>query len=235
LVSLGIVTRLFASCAVVVAALGVALAAAPARADGDPVTSLLAQMENTDPTLQTYRANVEFTVGLHTFPFVRKTLHGDAYFKRPSRMEIVFTDLPAFAKRFSNLYVGLGTPRDWERKFSIAAVNVPGGHPYLILTPRASGGRLRHVDVYVDPASWLPARIVWTYVDGRIEMVQTIVARDGHHVIGAQTADIRMPWGHAYARARIEDYAINVPIDDAVFTTPAPSPGATQPSDDTKP
>ena len=39
----------------------------------------------------------------------------------PARMELVFTDLPPIARGFRNLYVGLGTPSDWARKFAISS------------------------------------------------------------------------------------------------------------------
>ncbi len=189
----------------------------------------MAKLESADPSLETYRASVEFRIGMHTFPYVRKTVHGNAYFKRPGRMEIVFTDLPGFAQRFKNLYVGLGTPDEWEQKFDIdAATSVqPDGRSvaYLIMTPRKGDHRLQHVDVYVDEVSSLPSRIVWVYKDGRIEMTQKIVTLGAHHVIGGQNADIRLPGVHAYVDATIANYAINVPIDDAVFTKkPVPSP-----------
>jgi hypothetical protein len=183
---------------------------------------LLARMEAADPGLETYTASVEFKVGLHSFPFLRRTLHGEAYFKRPSRMELVFNDLPPFARAFRNLYVGLGTPSEWEKKFTIdtAQATGPGGEdaPHLVLTPRASDHRLRHVDVYLDAQRALPSRIVWTYRDGTIELHQGFSDVDGHSVISDQHADIRLPGIHAYVVATIDRYAINVPVDDAVFT-----------------
>jgi len=192
------------------------------RAASTSAQELLAQLEAVDPTLQTYRASVEFAVGLKSFPFLHKTVHGDAYFKRPGRMEIVFNDLPGFAQSFKNLYVGLGTPGDWEKKFEIdasQAVNAEGKEEkYLIMTPRKADRRLRHVEVFIDQATSLPNRFVWVYKDGTIEMKQDIVMQNGHNVISAQNADIRLPGMHAYVNAKIANYAINVPVDDAVFT-----------------
>lgn len=207
--------------------LACAIAPLPLLAATPTAVALMQKLESADPSLETYRASVEFSIGLHSFPYVRKTVHGQAYFKRPSRMEIVFTDLPGFAQRFKNLYVGLGTPSEWETKFDIdAASETPtdgSAAVYLVMTPRKPDRRLQHVDVHIDPVSNLPQRIVWTYRDGSIEMKQKIVSFGGHHVIGAQTADIRLPGVHAYVNATIADYVINAPIDDAVFTKkPAP-------------
>jgi hypothetical protein len=212
---------------VVVSALAVLLGtAAPSRA-GDVADALLAKLASADPDLRTYRADVAFDVGLHTFPYLRKTLHGNAYFKRPARMELVFSDLPPIARGFRNLYVGLGTPGDWARKFAITSARerVDGREvSYLVLTPLTADHRLREVDVYVDDAVALPQRIVWRYSDGRVEMRQRFGRVDGHDLIVAQDADIRLPAVHAYVNARISNYALNVDVDDAVFTPTKKSP-----------
>jgi hypothetical protein len=192
------------------------------RAATPGAQTLMALIEAADPSLQTYRADIEFSVGLHTFPFLHKTVHGETFFKRPSRMEIVFADLPAFAQSFKNLYIGLGTPSDWEKKFEIdvAQEQLPNGKslPHLVLTPRKTDRRLQHVEVFIDPASSLPNRIIWRYKDGRIEMNQDIVEVNGHNVVANQHADIHLPGVHAYVIAKIGNYTFNVPVDDSVFT-----------------
>ncbi len=195
-------------------------AAVPSRAL-ETTDALLAKLAGADPELRTYRADVAFDVGLHSFPYLRKTLHGNAYFKRPARMELVFSDLPPVARGFRNLYVGLGTPSDWATKFTItsAAERIAGREVrYLVLTPRVADRRLREVDVYVDDAVALPQRIVWRYTDGRVEMRQRFGRVDGHDLVVAQAADIRLPAVHAYVNAQITNYALNVEVDDAVFT-----------------
>ena len=211
--------RRFSVALVLVVAASLA-SAAPLRAE-DPAAALLARLAAVDPDLQTYRADVAFDVGLKTFPFLRKTVHGNAYFKRPARMEVVLTDLPSYARGFSNLYVGLGTPADWEKKFVItSAVDQADGRAvtYLILTPRKADRRLREVDVYVDPVATLPGRIVWRYRDGRIELHQRFSHVAGHDLVVAQDTDIRLPAVHAYVNSRISNYALNVEIEDSVFT-----------------
>lgn len=195
---------------------------APLRAqdqNGANAAALLAKLAGADPDLRTYRADVAFDVGLHSFPYFHKKLHGNAYFKRPARMELVFSDLPAMARAWSNLYVGLGTPSDWEKKFTItSADDATTNVPYLVLAPRVADHRLREVDVYVDRAVSLPDRIVWRYRDGSIEMRQRFGRVDGHDLVVAQDADIRLPAMHAYVNARITNYALNVDVEDKIFT-----------------
>jgi hypothetical protein len=195
----------------------------PTRAD-DGAAALLARLAGADPDLRTYRADVAFDVGLHTFPYLRKTLHGSAYFKRPARMELVFSDLPPLARAWSNVYVGLGTPGDWEKKFTIAAASDADAHgEYLVLTPRVADHRLREVDVFVDRTVPLPDRIVWRYRDGTIDMHQRFGRVDGHDLVVAQDADIRLPAVHAYVKARITNYVLNADVEDAVFTPKHPT------------
>lgn len=210
--------------AVLVMLLGVLVPAAPLHAQ-DETAALLATLAGADPDLRTYHADIAFDVGLRSFPYLRKTLHGNAYFKRPARMEVVFTDMPPVARAWSNLYIGLGTPEDWEKKFTITSANDAGGGlhaQYLVLTPRVADRRLREVDVYVDRAVALPERIVWRYRDGRIEMRQHFARIDGHDLVIAQDADIRLPAVHAYVNARITNYRLNVDVDDAIFTPKKP-------------
>jgi hypothetical protein len=212
---------------VVVSALAVLFGmAAPSRAE-DATEALLAKLAAADPDLRTYRADVAFDVGLRSFPYLKKTLHGNAYFKRPARMELVFSDLPPIARGFRNLYVGLGTPADWAQKFAISSARerLDGREvSYLVLTPLVLDHRLREVDVYVDEAVALPQRIVWRYSDGRVEMRQRFGRVGGHDLIVAQDADIHLPAVHAYVNARITNYALNVEVDDAVFTPKKRSP-----------
>ncbi|GAC1418491.1 MAG: hypothetical protein NVSMB64_28150 [Candidatus Velthaea sp.] len=196
--------------------------AAPATAATPAAQALTVQLEGADPTLQSYRADVEFSVGLRTFPYLRKTVHGEAFFKRPNQMEIVFRDLPGLAARFKNVYVGLGSPAQWEKKYTIDVAQSAGARSeaesYLVMVPRNPDRRLQRIDVFLDKRTSLPARILWVYRDGSIEMNQVIVEQDGHNVIAAQVADIHLPGVHAVVNTKIANYAINAPIDDAVFT-----------------
>jgi len=199
---------------------------APLRAE-DPTSALLSRIAAVDPGLTSYRADVAFDVGLKSFPYLRRSLHGAAYFKRPARMELVFNDLPGFAHAFSNVYVGLGTPTDWEKKFEISsAEDVIEGQAvrHLILTPRRVDRRLRAVDVYVDREVALPSRIVWHYKDGTIDLRQQFGKIDGHDLIVAQQSEIRLPAVHAFANAKITNYAINVEVDDRIFGLHGASP-----------
>ena len=198
--------------------------AARAGAALDP-DALLTRMIDADPALQSYRADVEFSIGLYSFPYLRRTIHGQAFFKRPGRVELVFTDLPAVAQRFRQLYVGLGSPAEWQRKFVVTAQEtLVGGHvvPELTLVPRVDR-RLKRVDVELDPRTSLPTAFVWHYGDGAIRMTQQIVDVGGHSVVASQAADIKLPGVHAFVNSHLTNVHVNAEVEDTVFTQAPPA------------
>lgn len=56
----------------------VVLAAASSTRAQETADVLLAKLAAADPELRTYRADVAFDIGLRSFPYLRKTLHGNA-------------------------------------------------------------------------------------------------------------------------------------------------------------
>jgi hypothetical protein len=182
--------------------------------------ALFTKIETGDASLESYRAAVDFTIGLHSFPFIRKSVHGTAYYKRPNRLELVTERLPSYARNLEHLFVSLGSPASWQVQFTVALADEGTPNEHIRLVPKMTGSRVRWVEIHLDEPSGLPAKIVWMYTNGRIEMHQTIAKVAGHYVIVAQDADMHYPAVHAYMRTRIHDFEWNVAVDDAVFTEP---------------
>lgn len=206
---------------VLVATVALCATGTEVRAAALDAGEVLAQMEGADPALQTYRADVEFSVGLYSFPYLRKTVHGEAFFKRPGRVELVFHDLPAIAQRFRNVYLGLGSAAEWRKKFDItAAEQTLGGQSVACLTliPKIADRRLKQVDIYLDPPSSLPSTFVWRYSDGTIRMTQHIAEVGGHHIVTAQAADFKLPGVHGFVNTKLTNVQVNAEFADAVFT-----------------
>jgi hypothetical protein len=80
---------------------------------------LVAKIETQDPSLDSYRASIDFAVGLHSFPYIRKSVRGTAYYKRPDRLELVMEKLPSYARSLEHIFVGLGPPETWSDKFDV--------------------------------------------------------------------------------------------------------------------
>jgi hypothetical protein len=205
--------------ALALAAAGIFAAAGyvPARAQ-TRLEVLVARMETQDPSLESYRAAIDFTVGMHTFPFIRKSVRGTAYYKRPDRLELVMEKLPSYARGLEHIFVGLGPPETWGEKFDVTVADAGTKDEHIRLVPKDRTARVRYVAIYVDSESGLPAKLVWDYSNGHIEMTQKIEKVGGHYVGTAQDADMHYPMVHAYMHTKVHDFNWNVPVDDAVFT-----------------
>ena len=189
----------------------------PARAQ-TRLEFLVARMETQDPSLESYRASIDFTLGMHSFPYVRKSVHGIAYYKRPDRLELVMEKLPSYARSLERMFVGLGPPEMWGEKFDVTIADAAGKNEHIRLVPKDRSARVRYVEIHVDPESGLPAKLVWDYTNGHIEMTQKIEKISGHYVGTAQDADMHYPMVHAYMHTKVHDFIWNAPVDESIFT-----------------
>ena len=166
-----------------------------------------------------YKASVALHVRMRVFPFIRLTLHGDSWYKRPGLYRFVFRGVPIVAKAFSDMKYDLGDPAHWADRYEIAfAPGSTEAAPVLRLTPKAAG-LVRALDVSVDPAHGRILRAVWSRTDGgAITLVQTYLpSPDLHAVVTKQTATINLPRMKAELEA---DYADFAPIDGTVGIAP---------------
>jgi hypothetical protein len=193
------------------------LGAAPAS-DPSELDVAFAQIDAVDPGLASYTATVDFNIGLKSFPWYRFSRHGTAFYKRPGQLELVIEGMPRFASSFHQIFVGLGPTKNWTHDFDASVVHDPGPGPHILLTPKNSGSRVRRIDVFVDGPSGIPARIVWTYSNGHIELDESLKEIDGHRIVVAHDVDLQLPAFHAFLHANVHDIAMNAPVDDAVFT-----------------
>jgi|GEM_PF-2082009 len=193
------------------------LARAPAQGQAR-LDELIAKIETQDPSFDSYQASIDFTMGVHSLPFFRRSVHGTAYYKRPDRLELVMEKLPSYAHDLEHIFVGLGPPQAWSEKFAVTIAGQGGKNEHIELTPKDPGSRVRYVEIHLDQASGLPAKLVWDYTNGHIEMTQKIEKIAGHYVGTAQEAEMRYPMVHAYMRTKVHDFIWNAPVDDSIFT-----------------
>jgi hypothetical protein len=158
---------------------------------------------------------------LQSFPYISANARGTAYFKRPDNYEVVFEELPSYAKGMTRVYTNLGDPAGWSRRFDLSLVgeNEFRGHRDVVLelVDKVQGNVLR-TDVSIDPDAWHVDEVVWHYRNGgTIAMSQDFAHIGAFDLIAAQHATIRVPNLHIAAEARYDDYQTNVAVDDAVF------------------
>lgn len=195
---------------------------APASGGQEPSPAdVIANVVAQNAGMQSYRARVDIAVALRSFPYLSQRLQGTTYYKRPDNYEVVFDDVPSYARGFERIYTDIDDPIAWQRHFnaSLAGERNVAGHRDLVLRlVQKVRGMIDHEDVAVDPASWHIDAMEWHYYNGgTISMTQEYQDVAGFSVLARQHATIRIPFVHAGADAVYGDYQTNVAIDDSVF------------------
>jgi anti-anti-sigma factor len=194
-----------------------------ARAE-DPVTpsALIGAVIAQNADVASYRAHVTVDFHLRSFPYITQHLDGTTYYKRPDNFELVFTNVPSYAKGFDKLYSDIDDPSSWERRFNLSVVGqreVQGHVDVVVRLVQKVRGMIDHEDVAIDPVRAHIDSMEWFYYNGgTIAMTQEFKRVGGFDVLAAQHATIRIPFVHAAADAAYTSYETGVPIDDAVFT-----------------
>lgn len=189
-----------------------ALAPCAAAAEDAPsltsVPAVLAALSSAPEQNEEYKASVALHVRLRVFPFIRVTLHGDSWYRRPGLYRFVFRGVPLIARAFSDMKYDLGDPARWPERYDIAfAPQSTPAAPVLRLVPK-SPVMVRMLDVAVDPAHGRIVKAVWSRNDGGvITLLQTYAPISGHAYVSKQTAKIDLPRMKADLEAEYADFS----------------------------
>ncbi|HEX3550580.1 MAG TPA: hypothetical protein VHT53_09395 [Candidatus Elarobacter sp.] len=180
---------------------------AAAADDVPPLPVVLAELQASPGQPEEYKASVALHVRLRVFPFIRMTLHGDSWYKRPGLYRFVFRGVPLIARAFSDMKYDLGDPVHWPERYEIAyAPQSTAAAPVLRLTPKAPV-LVKSLDVAVDPAHGRILKATWSRSDGGvITLVQTYAPVAGHAFVAKQTATIDLPRMKADLIAEYADF-----------------------------
>jgi outer membrane lipoprotein-sorting protein len=175
--------------------------------DTPPVSSVLGALAAAPEQPVEYKASVALHVRMRVFPFIRMTLHGDSWYKRPGLYRFVFRGVPIIARAFSDMKYDLGDPAHWAERYEVAyAPQSTPSVPVLRLTPKAPV-LVKTLDVTLDPAHGRILRAVWSRSDGGvITLVQTYAPVAGHAFVAHQTATINLPRMKAELDAEYADF-----------------------------
>ena len=192
---------------VVVAALLVLIPITAPAQDAPTVPAVLAALAASPEQPEEYKASVSLHVRMRVFPFIRMTLHGDSWYKRPGLYRFVFRGVPLVARAFSDMKYDLGDPAHWPDRYEIAfAPESTAAAPVLRLTPKAPV-LVKTLDVSLDPARGRILKAVWSRSDGGvITLVQTYAPVAGHAFVSKQTATINLPRMKADLEAEYADF-----------------------------
>lgn len=185
--------------------------------------TVMARIEERNPSLQTYQARVHVNVHMQSFPWLSPNLDGTAYFKRPDNYEVVFDRVPPYAHGINKLFGDIGDPIAWQRDSNVTlqGLQTIEGRPELTLrlTKKIHSDQLSDTLAYVDPASYQVVRMDFHYVNGgTISMTQHYKDQGQYNVIASQHAEIHIPHVRAVADATFATYQANIAVDDSVFT-----------------
>jgi anti-anti-sigma regulatory factor len=202
-----------------------ALSGGGVAAEEPSASDLVAHVVQANPSLRSYEARVHVDVHMQSFPFLAPRLDGTTYFKRPDNFEVVFDQVPSYAKGFERLYSDIGDPTSWPRRFNMSVVGdktVDGHRDLIVRLVQKVRGMIDHQDVEIDPVTWHVDAMEWHYYNGGvISMTQEFADLGGASVLSSQHASIRIPHIRAVAEAHYTDYRTNVAIADSVFTKAA--------------
>lgn len=213
--------RLFALLTLAVVALNGAPASAQNKYPSDAKT-ILAKMEERNPSLASYRSRVHVDVRMLNFPFLAPKLDGTSYFKRPSNYVVSFDRVPSYARGFEKMFNDVGDPTGWEKDSNITfdGVRDVDGRPMLVLkmTKKIYSTIIGDTFAFVDPTNFELNRMEWHYRSGGlIVMRQWYRSEGGYNLISQQHADINIPHVHAVADSTYGAYQTNVALDESVF------------------
>ncbi len=175
-----------------------------------------------NPSLHSFQTGIHVQVRMTSFPFLSPRLDGNAYYKRPGKYEVVFTNAPSYAKGFNKLFADIADPNGWIADSNIAfrGVQNVAGHQYLVLimTKKIYSDQIKDTVAYVDPSTYQVARMEWHYTNGgSISMTQSYRNESGFSVVASQHVDVHYRV-RAVAESSFDPYKTNVPVADSVFT-----------------
>lgn len=204
------------------ALLGVLAHASPAVAQSGQAHAVIVRMLDRNPALRSFRSRVHVDARMYNFPFLRPSLDGTSYFKRPDSYEVIFDRLPPYARGFERLFNDIGDPASWEKGQNVTydGQRSIAGRAALVLrmTKKIRSDQLIYTLAYVDPSTYEVSQMEWHYTSGgTIVMTQTFRLEGGFRVLASQHADISIPHFRGIADSRYAPYETNMALSDSVF------------------
>lgn len=142
----------------------------PAHAQSGQAHAMILHMLERNPGLRSFGSHVRVHARMFNFPFLRPTLQGNSYFKRPDSYEVVFDRMPGYAKGFERLFNDIGDPASWEKQqiVSYDGEHCIGGRTMLALrmTKKIRSDQLAYTVVYVNPSTYEVGQMEWHYERG---------------------------------------------------------------------
>jgi hypothetical protein len=165
--------------------------------------------------LRTFRGKISVHTRLLLGSF---TLRGTIY-EREGIDKIVFDNVPGIAKSFVDQQPTVGEPPTWLKQYAISLERRDADTTTYRLEPRTAGS-VRSIEAVVQNDSGLVTRYVWKNANGTsIASDQTYETIEGFRLVASSRTALRGGVLNADSSSTFEDYALNVDVPDAVFSS----------------
>lgn len=196
------------------------LAIGPANASGPQADTIMANLVQHAPKPRSFTAATTMDLKQRSFPWTKVSLKGTSYYKAPNQLVVKFSNVPGYMNGLPQAYAKILNVGAWPQEYNATAGDPQtfNGHSdyTLNLTPKDGGGD-RGVAL-VDPASWTVDEVKWNLSGGvQLTVSENYTDVGSYRVPAKQNLSVRTPFATADGIATMNDYAVNVPINEAVF------------------
>ena len=197
-----------------------ALAIGPANASAPQAGTVMANLVQNAPKPQSFTASTTMDLKQRSFPWTKVSLKGTLYFKAPDQLVVKFANMPGYMNGLPQAYAKVLNVGAWPQEYNatLGETQTFNGHTdyALNLTPK-DGGSDRGVAL-VDPATWTVDQVKWDLSGGvQLTVSENYTDVGSYRVPARQNLSVHTPFATADGTATMNDYAVNVPINEAVF------------------
>ncbi|HTX03669.1 MAG TPA: hypothetical protein VMD07_08300 [Candidatus Acidoferrales bacterium] len=185
--------------------------------------SVMAKVAKSTDAPRSFEAATQLQLKQRSFPFTKVALSGTSYFQAPNRLAVRFTKVPGYMSGLPKAYATLLNVGAWPQEYNATMMSPQSvnGHTdfALQLTPKSSQSTDRGV-VLVNPANWTVDQVNWNLSGGvTLAMTEAYTDVGSYRVPSSQSLSVHTPYATADGSATLQNYAVNVPIDNGIFAS----------------
>ncbi|MGH7660417.1 MAG: hypothetical protein ACRENA_05825 [Vulcanimicrobiaceae bacterium] len=173
------------------------------------------------PTPQSFTASTTINLKQRSFPWTKVSLKGTSYYKAPNQMVVKFSNMPGYMSGLPKAYAKVLNVGAWPQEYNatLGQSQTLNGHSDYALNLTPKDGSSDHGVALVNPSDWTVEQVKWDLSGGVQLMVSENYTDVGSYRVPAkQNLSVRTPFATADGTATLNDYAMNVPINEGVFT-----------------
>lgn len=190
-------------------------------ADMQNAQNVMTNVADSTRAPRSFEATTQLQLKQRSFPFKKVALSGTSYFEAPNRLAVHFSKVPRYMSGLPKAYATLLNVGAWPQEYDATLLppQSVNGHTDLALqlTPKSSQSTDRGV-VLVNPVSWTVEQVNWNLSGGvTLTMTEAYTDVGEYRVPSSQSLSIHTPYATADGNATLQNYALNVPIDNEIF------------------